>query len=381
MDLKLLSMEDAVNYAVSHNPRIHEKKAEVEREKAAGISAWSLPKPEFLLLYEGMPKGSNFDTWGSRKMMFGQKFEFPLKYFLKIKKQSLLVERAEYNFNLERINLVSDVKDAYIDALFTRDKLALAQENLKLSKDLMDKAKLRYEFGEAGSIDYLRAKLHKSRSENSVITEGIHYKDAMEKLVLLLTGRRTESEKVDFELTDPLKYIPVDIDRLVSEEPDILNHSLLKGADMKLKAASCELTLARSSYLPDFSVTYFKENRSNVPGFWGMQFGMSLPLWFMSDQRGRTSEAHAKVKSADWNRVHIENHLRSEYRAAFYSLREAEKQVKRFNEEILSEAGKVFELASFNYKEGETSYIDLIFAQRALIETRIEYLNTLASYN
>ncbi|MFC1562874.1 TolC family protein [candidate division KSB1 bacterium] len=376
-----ITMQDAVKYAVDQNPRIRVAEAGVEKETGVKMGMWSLPQPEFILSYEGVPRGTYFDTWASRKMMFGQRIEFPLKYLFRIQQQSLLVESAGHALDMEKLKLTTDVKVAYIDALLTKEKYSLALENLRISSDLLKKAKLRYELGEEDSIDYLRAKLQKDRSENAIIAARTDHKETMEKLILLLTGKKNDILNMEIELIDSLKYTPIDINKLELGEKGLSNHFRLQIAEKELKAASQALALAKSSYLPDFNFVYFKENKFNNPGFWGMQFGMSFPLWFLSDQRGQIAEARAIVKIADWNRAHEENHLRSEYRTAVFILKEAEKQVKRFNEEILREAEQVFKLASLNYKVGETSYIDLIFAQQSLIETRSEYLDALASYN
>jgi len=377
----LMTMQDAVQYAVDHNPRIRLAEAGVEKETGVKTGMWSLPQPEFILSYEGVPRGTYFDTWGSRKTMFEQRFELPLKYLFRIQQQSSLVERAGYALELEKLRLNFDVKNAYIDALLSKEKYSLALENLKLSNNLLEKAKFRYELGEEGSIDYLRAKLQKDRSENEVVTAGINHKEIMERLIFLLTGVKDNTLNVEIEIIDSLEYTPIDIKKLESGEVDLSNHFRMQIADKELKSASKGLVLAKGSYLPDFNIAYFKENRLNNPGFWGMQFGMSFPLWFLSDQRGQIAEAQATVKSAEWSKILEENHLQLEYKTALFALRETEKQVKRFNEEILQEAEQVFELSSLSYKVGETSYIDLIFAQQSLIETRSEYLDALAAYN
>jgi len=74
-----LSIEDAVEYAKMYNPRIPQAEANVEFEKAAKRRVWPPPRPELLLIYEGMPRGNYFDLYESRKILLGQKIEFPLK--------------------------------------------------------------------------------------------------------------------------------------------------------------------------------------------------------------------------------------------------------------------------------------------------------------
>lgn len=378
-----LSIEDAVEYAKMYNPRIHQAEANVEFEKAAKRRAWAPPKPELLLIYEGMPRGTYFDLYESRKIIFGQSIEFPLKNVYKIKRQSSLLERSAQELKLEKLKLTAEVKIAYYETLHAKEQYNLAQENLALSEDLMAKAKLRFDLGEVGSIDYRRAKLEKLLAENKVNSAEIDRKNAVEALILLLTGNPEISKRPlsDIELAGTLLYRPVNIGTLESRKQQLENHSRIQIAVKGREAAANALSLAKSSLLPDFNVVYSRENVQNVPGFWGIEVGVSLPLWFFWDQKAQIAEARALQKVSEWHKVHEENHLRSELETAVFALQEQEKQVQRFQNEILKEAQQVFELARVSYREGETSYIEVIFAQQSLIETRSEYLNLLAEYN
>lgn len=378
-----LSIEDAVGYAKKHNPRIHQAEANMELEKAAKRRAWAPPKPELLLIYEGMPRGNYFDLYESRKIMFSQRIEFPLKNVYKIKRQSSLLERSAQELELEKLKLTAEVKIAYYETLRAREQYNLAQENLTLSEDLMAKAKLRFDLGEVGSIDYRRAKLEKLLAENMVISAGINRKNAIEALILLLAGSPETSRLpiAEIELTDSLLYRPIDITSLESKKKQLMYHSRIQIAAKEQESAANALSLAKSSFLPDFYIVYSRENVQTEPGFWGARLGISLPLWFLWDQKAQIAEARASKKASEWNKVHEENHLRSELETAVFALQEQEKQVQRFQNEILIEAEQVFELARVSYKEGETSYIEVIFAQQSLIETRSEYLDLLAEYN
>jgi len=376
-----LTMQTAVDYALAHSPRIKSAEAHREAASALKLQSWALPKMEIGVEYEGMPGGTYFDTYDARKLKVNQGFEFPTTYLLRNRKHFSLLESARRSLDLERLSLAADVKTAYIDALLARSRVELAGENLTLSSSLMEKAKLRYDLGEEASIDFLRAKLQKERAENSVLAAGVGFKEAKERLLLLLTGESPPENAAGIVISGELAFEPVDIDALHLDEAILEEHVQMLIDKNRLDAASRSLSLAKSSFLPDFTVTLYKQSLDNIPGYWGMEFSLSVPVWFLSEQRGRIAEERANLKDAEWRRIGDSAQLHAEFRTALFALQEAEKQVVRFKEDILQVAEQVYQLADVQYREGETSYIDLLLAQQSLIETRGEYYDALADYN
>jgi len=376
-----LSIQKAINYALQHNPVIQSALAEIERESAQKRQAWAFPKPEIMLHFEGMPDGTYFETWGSRKLFFIQKFEFFAKYFVKSQQHGYLVKKAHQSLLLDKLNLTANVKIAYTEALLWVKKCDIARENLALSNDVLGKIKLRFDVGEEGRKEFLWAKLQKDRAENAVFSANAQRIEAFERLKLLLSGEFVEMDASELQLTDDLIFIPVDASILKINTSILQNHALVNVNRNNVSAVEKSVSLAKISYLPDIMVAYMNENNNNTPGFWGARLSISFPLWFLSDQTGKIAEAKANLKIAQWDEVRETQKLRKELTTAAAALKETEKQVKRFTDEILQEAEQVYNLAELSYREGESSYIDLLFAQQSLIETRTEYLETLAEYN
>jgi len=375
-----MSVKDAVNYALEHNPRINSARAVIDIEAARKRQLWSPSKPSFNVEYEGMPNGTYFDLYESKKLIINQNIEFPLLYFKRIQQQSFLVERARQELELERINLTAEVKTAYINAAYAREKYQFAVRNLNISDELLLKIKNRFGAGEEGKKDYLWAKLQRDRADNGVSATQEEYNNTMENLKLLLAGKDL-SPQYTLELSDSLVYIPIDSSLFSNLEAILAHHPAIKIHQNTINAANKAVTISNQLILPDISINLYKQNLNNKSGFWGLEAGLTLPVWFWSDQRGKKAEAQAGLRSAEWQQTLEISKIRADYQSAKVSFQGAEQRVKRLYTEILSNAQELFSLTEVQYREGEVGYIDVMLAQQSLIETKFEYITALADYN
>ncbi len=376
-----LSLEDALRIALEESPLIRISEAEIDLERSVKRQSWALPKTELSMEYEGMPEGSRFDTYGGRKMILSQGFEFPTSYYYRIRKHSYLVEQARFSLELSKLQLIADVKTAYTDAVLAQSIIELEQENVKLSSELLEKSELKFKLGEEGRKEYLWAKIEKSRAENRIHAARAGLKESIENLFWLISGKHNDGSSGDVILTGKLEFIPIDLSEFNPTGTELERHVLNSLNESAVNAASKSISLAKSSFLPDFSIAVFDHNVDNRSGFWGAAFGITLPVWFLTDQMGQISEAKAGKKIAEYKKIADYRKIVSEYRTAYTALEESAYQVQRFTGEILNEAEEMYDLAELSYREGETSYIDRLLAQRTFIETRMEYLETVADYN
>jgi len=375
-----VSLREAVAYAVEHSPRLQAARAAIDIATNRRLQVLVPGKPEFSIEYEGIPDGRYFDVYESRKLILQQRFEFPFVYITQARLQGYRIEQTRQEYALERLNLITEVKTAYIDAVCAQQEYRYAVQNRDISAALLEKTKNRFGAGEEGKQEYLWSKLQQERAENAVSAARAAYSEAQEHLAALLAGK-TESQRFTVEPIDTLAYLPVDSAAIQNIESVLSGHPALQIHQSRRDAASSGISLAKQSYLPEVSAAYYKQNLQNKPGFWGVDIGFSLPLWFFSDQRGKKAEAQAELRAAEWQQTLEENRLRAEYRAALASLKESELQVKRLLTEILPDAQELFTLTETLYREGEISYIAVMLAQQSLIETRIEYIKTVAEYN
>jgi cobalt-zinc-cadmium efflux system outer membrane protein len=154
----------------------------------------------------------------------------------------------------------------------------------------------------------------------------------------------------------------------------------LKKTNNLLEVASLNKTLAWSSLLPNLNFSYYKQALPESNNFYGVSFGISLPVWFFLDQRGQIQETSANYSIAQEEiktaKKSVEINLKNAYSSFCYE----QEQIKLYMNELLLQAEEVFKLARYSYNQGEINYVEFLQAKQTLISVNSNYLNSLSGY-
>lgn len=377
---KLLSMEEAVNIALKTNPDIKTARAKIDAAGGRMLSGFSLPAPELSLSYDYIPSGKPVSSFNERSIGISQSFDFPSAYFLKKSMLSGEYLTAENELALAEFQTVIKVKSAYISALAKQEELKLAKENLTIAGDFNKKAEVRYSAGEATYLEQMTARVQYTEALNNINVKENELKSAMAELGLAM-GYGKEREYIGCRLTDSLSFenLNITFDKLMDAASSV--NPLLKISELKLSASSTAKTLAWTSLLPSFTLAFSKQTRDGINGFYGASLGMTLPLWFMFDQKGKILEAEAGSRIAESELQCTKNELHFRVNKAFNDYQTALKQVQLYQNEILPQADEIYRSAYKSYEAGEIMYVEFLQAKQTSAGSRNNYINALLSYN
>jgi cobalt-zinc-cadmium efflux system outer membrane protein len=126
------------------------------------------------------------------------------------------------------------------------------------------------------------------------------------------------------------------------------------------------LELARMQYIPDF--TPAAGFTGTVSQFVGL--GITLPT-VIPEIQGMIKEARADLRRVEAMYRQSKLDRGAELIASLYALRNAERQAKLFLEQVQPAAERVLASARQSYAAGTSSYLDLVEAQRTLLEVRL----------
>jgi cobalt-zinc-cadmium efflux system outer membrane protein len=126
---------------------------------------------------------------------------------------------------------------------------------------------------------------------------------------------------------------------------------------------------ARRGRIPDLDVAWFREKEIDKEAD-GFRVGIRVPLWNANRGQIARAEAAASLAEAGAQRALIDAHAALE--RARQELDVASIQADLLDREILPAAARSLDLARFSYREGETSLLDLLDAQRTFRETQRE---------
>jgi len=369
-----ITIEEAVKIAVSNHPLISSSNAVIDEAKGGLLSAVSPESPQIAWEYEGVPSGSQLADYEERRLTLSQELEFPLKTYLRYSHSKTVLNRTIYEQSVIRLDLEAQVRELYIEAWEKSEIESILSQNFKAVSEYADNIQKAYELGEASLFDAQRAKVEaysaRQLSESAIVEKAV----AMDNLI-----RFIGTEFDAFKLENPLENAaPYSADTVYPSEAG--ENPELKLAEYNSKIAGYEKHLTYLNWLPDLEISYFQQHLpvENDPDYWGMEFGINIPLWFWLGQRGemKSSKARMRISEAEYHNLVIET--ANEYNTALGKLKILSKNYELSTDEILPLSRKTLELAKKSYSLGEASYLDVIEAQRNYLESRLDSIEIAA---
>ncbi|MBI5021759.1 MAG: TolC family protein [Ignavibacteriales bacterium] len=375
-----LSIHDAISIALKNNPQSISSLNQIDAERGRFWRGVSPSSPSVAVNYQYIPKGNSIKQFGERTVEISQSLEFPTNILFRGMQLSSKVTIAEAEYSSTSIAITSRVKIAYYDVLAKQKKIELAEENLAIADDFARKAEIRYNVGEATNLERLTANVQRTQARNGLDVAENDLKISLGELYYTL-GRGKEAQPNEIILTDSLIYQPIKETLEQLTERAFAINPQIKAASGRVSVASMDRTLAWSSFLPNLNASYYRQTVDGNSDFYGVSFGISLPLWFLFDQRGQIQEASANLNIAESDLRSLNNFISVNVKNAFLDMKNDERQIILHQTNILPQAEEVYRTALASYEAGEITYIEFLQARQTLISSRNEYVEELSRYS
>lgn len=376
-EINRISLNEAIEIGVRQNPELIQATENISAAKGRFWNGISLPQPELELSLEFTPVNTSLSNYSERTFAISQSFEFPTNYFLKGKKYSKEEEIAFEQYLLKKYELVKQIKSAYFKVLADQSIVKYSEEYLIISDDFYKKAQIRYNVGEGTNIEELTAKVQLSEAKNKLEIAKNNLNTSLAELNYVL-GYGNQNT---LTLTDSLIYSEHNLSLETAYQTAEETNPEIKAAKLNNGIAGVEKTLAWSSLLPNFNFAYFKQSRDGDSGFYGASFGISVPLWFIMDQRGAIQEASANESISEALLQQTKNEIRLKLKNAHTSYINNQQQIKTYNDDILPQTEEVYRTAIKSYDAGELSYLEYMQVKQLVINARENYITALFNYN
>lgn len=368
-----MTVDEAVKTAMDNNPRLKSARLNIEKEEAAKLKSFNIPRPQLFLEYEGI-KGSlnNFDI---RKAGISQEFEFPTSYFLRADVQGSQVQVSKQELFKLSNDLKAEVKSAYYRLQLNTKLLDIAKEKLKLYDEFLFIAGRKYEAGSGTSLEVLGAKVNKIKTENelkNIESDAIAIQSELKKLMNVSYGIMPSGD---------LTYVET---ALVKQE--ILTTALANNPDLKItkyqkEKFSNKLSLSKAELLPNLSFSYYRQKTGNDADYWGVEFGVGIPLWFWWEQAGNIKESGFELQIAESDEINVKKNIENEVNQLYTNYENSLRQLQFFRDEAIGETDEIFRQAKTSYEEGEIGYVEYLQALSVVYDTKTEYMNAVYNYN
>lgn len=374
----MLSLDEAVSTALKKNFEIFRSQKSVDAAKGRFWSDISLQQPEISVSHEFVPIGKGLRDFQEKTIEINQSIEFPTNLFLKGSRASYEIDATMNDRDKMIVEISSNVKKLYREVLIKGKKYKLAEENLKIAKEFLNKAELRLKAGEGTKLESITAKIQLNEANTtleSIKNELLHSKN--ELITILNTNEFTADNLV---LSDSISFMPIELNHDELLNYAIANNYILKKSGNLLEIAAINKALAWSGLLPNLNFSYYRQSLPESNNFYGLSFGISVPVWFFFDQKGKIQEASANYNIAEEERKSVKKSVEINLRNAYSSFSYEQGQIKLYINELLQQAEEVFNLAKVSYNAGEINYVEFLQAKQTLISVNNNYYNSLSNY-
>jgi len=251
------------------------------------------------------------------------------------------------------------LKKAYYQLHFLDAKVDVNRQTLALVADLEQLARTQNEVGKVTLQDVLRAQIEQDR----LTTEIANLEDshnpllAQFKAALGLTAEQPNPPvPARFESTS----LDLSAEQLFASA--LARNPRLKAMEAEVRRADASLRLAYKSRVPDFNVGVEVDAKAS-PVFVTPQLGVTLPIW-RDKIAAEIAGAQAGQRAAQARLSAEQIALAVEFAEKSFMFRESSRNLALLQERLLPKARQSLEVARAGYTAGQSTFIDLLDAQR-----------------
>lgn len=393
---KIWSLKDCINYALENNISVKEAAlnttiAEVSYDKAKSARLPNL----FGSASQSFSNGNSIDPVTSdyvsdqiHSSNVGINSSMTLyqgnQVNNQIKQNKLFLEQSIFQEEIEKNNIVLNLLETYLQALYSKESILIAENNLSASEKEVLRAKARLDAETIALSDYTEAQSQAATNKYNVIAAKNNYQQYIIVLKQLL--ELAPMEDIEIETIDE----NMDLINITLNKIEVYNKALsilpeIQSSNLNILANQKELDIAKGGFLPSLSLsgsvgsgyTSIKNNTfsDQLNTNFNQRLGLSLniPIFNRNQTKAAVQTATINIEKAEIQKYYTEKEIYKKVETAFQNALSAQEQV------IAAEASKKaaeqsYTLAQKKYELGDLSTTDLVISQNTFTKTQQNYL-------
>ncbi len=367
------------------NPTLKAAQLNIDESRANEITAYLRPNPDFGLSVDGTQLTPYEGVW---RPFAGTQISPSISYLHErqhkrelrrdqAKEQTAVAESA---YSDQERNLLFTLKSAFVNVLQAKAFLENAKQNLEYWDKELDINRLRFKAGDLAQIDVDRLELQRVQFESDFETALVNLRTAKIQLLTLLNDR-TPIESFDvtgtYDFSDSLKSIDEYRTAALATRPD-LKESV---QNVDLASITYKLAVSNGSTDPTYSVWWTHNPSFNNPYDYNtIGASVDIPLRIFDRNQGNKELTRIDIgrneRLLDANRAQVFSDVDS----AYWTLVQNLNLLRPYKTKYLKLASDTRDRVSFSFRNGGSSLLDYLDAEKSYRDTRLAYLNLIGAY-
>lgn len=275
-------------------------------------------------------------------------------------------EMKYFQFEAAVLQVAYGFKKAWYELRLVDERIQVDREMVSLLEDVEKLAQSRAEVGKGNLQDLLRTQMERERLQNELA----NLRDSRQSFATRFKaalGLGAGDPTPPLPRALPPSPLSTSGDRVLAAA--MARNPRLKAMEADVRRAEASLALAMKSRVPDFALGIEADVKTS-PVMVRPSAGVTLPIW-RDKIAAEIAQAHAD-RSASQARLSDELlALTVEVAMKTYDYRESTRVLALLQSSLLPKARQSLEVARSGYSTGTTDFIDLIDAQRTLLDFRL----------
>ncbi|MFO7982676.1 MAG: efflux transporter outer membrane subunit [Desulfuromonadales bacterium] len=368
--------------AMADNPGLQAAMARVVQARAGLAGNRSERYPQLDLNPSARRTRTTFEEFGVSEGIIFNDFSFPLdlgyevdlwgRVRRSVESASAEAEASLADYRSARLSLQAEVARTWFTLRALDSESDLLHRAIELRRENLDLVRSRFEAGESGKLDVNRAQteLAVAEAEAKAVARN---RSALVHALAVLTGQQAsvfiiEDRPLDIEAPAIAPTLPA---TLLERRPDVA------AAERRMAAANARIGVAKAAFFPairlagsaGFTSSEASELFSWDSRTWGLGPNLSLPIF-----DGGRNRANLERAEAAWNEVAAD--YRSQVLEAIGEVEDGLSGLRYLGEQAdflkkaVDSAAEAAELSRKRYRAGMVSYLEVVDAERIMLETQ-----------
>lgn len=303
---------------------------------------------------------------------------------LQIEKYEILLKQNNLNIEESKNNIKLSILEAYIQALYYKESIEIAQNTLESSQKQLQQAQTQFDNGALARKDLADLEAQEASNKHNIVVASSTYQQQLLRLKQLLELDPSATFDIETPALDAhLTYLIPDkyaiYAQAVNHLPDVRKFDIYKAGTVK------DLEIAKAAYYPTVSLSYglgtgytstreysfAKQLNLNLNSFVGLS--VSVPIFSKFSNKTNESLIKVELEQTDLEKQQASKTLYQSIETAW--LNAVTNQSEQNSSEALRNAAKLsYDLATKKFEFGGSTTTDLLVTETNYINAEQEYL-------
>jgi cobalt-zinc-cadmium efflux system outer membrane protein len=365
----ILTLDAALALATARSPALSAAHRELDATEGGITQARTIPNP--VIGYEME------DTRSASRTTTAQ-VSLPIELGGKRSARIDAAQKARELATAQLRNAEADLRAAVIGAFFqvlvAQERVGLAESSAGIATRGMQAAARRVAAGKVSPVEQTRAEVEQANAELELAEARATLETSRQQLAAQWGSQAPAFASASGDLEAlPSRPLPNALDETLDAAP------AMRASQSEMARRQAIVNVERSRQYPDVTVSVgAKRENASDRGYYPV-LGVSLPLPLFDRNQGNLYSAIRQAdKAADESRA-TRVRLASDLRQASSQLALSRNSALTLRQTVLPAAQRAYQAAAQGFEAGKFAYLEVLDAQRTLLQARVRYLGAVAA--